>query len=188
MPSVKNPNVPSRNRLAARAAKARKVQQKRSAQGQSRIAKGDSKRGARPGILPSSGPRAALSSKKRRKLERKLGYAVKRQMDTDGEVQMKGEPVTPSLRTSLPTKLIPLFTQMPSRMPSRPPSPLMSQCCQPRWLTASQRETRLDSVTDQRLRRSRTLHRLKSIASSLTVEAPTMFPRPSNSASKRAHY
>jgi len=95
MPSVKNPNMPSQNRLSARAAKARKVQQKRSAEGQSRIAKGDAKRGARPGILPSSGPRAALSSKKRRKLERKLGYAVKRQMEADGEVQMKGERAFP---------------------------------------------------------------------------------------------
>jgi len=91
MPSVKNPNGPSRNRLVARAAKARKSQQKRSAEGRSRIAKADTKRGARPGILPSSGPRAALSSKKRRKLERKLGYAVKRRMEADGDVHMKGE-------------------------------------------------------------------------------------------------
>jgi len=91
MPSVKNPNKPSQNRLAARAAKSRKVQQKRSAAGQSRIEKSDTKRGARPGILPSSGPRAVLSSKKRRKLERKMGYALKRKEEATGEVTMIGE-------------------------------------------------------------------------------------------------
>ncbi|KAI1138469.1 hypothetical protein F5Y05DRAFT_413090 [Hypoxylon sp. FL0543] len=95
MPSVKNPNGPSKNRLAARAAKARKASQKRSAAGRNktnRVAKADEKRGARPGILPTSGPNAALSSKKRRKLERKLGYAVKRQMEAEGEVEMKDAP------------------------------------------------------------------------------------------------
>ncbi|KAI1390601.1 uncharacterized protein F4822DRAFT_426449 [Hypoxylon trugodes] len=93
MPSVKNPNGPSKNRLAARAAKARKQNQKRNAgaalERKSRVAKADAKRGARAGILPTSGPNAALSAKKRRKLERKMGHAVKRQMEAEGEVEMK---------------------------------------------------------------------------------------------------
>jgi len=90
MPSVKNPNVPSRNRLAARACKVRKQRQKKSAEGKSGISKHDAQRGARPGLLPNSGPRAAVSSKKQRKLDRKLGYALKRKMEADGEVIMKG--------------------------------------------------------------------------------------------------
>ncbi|OTA77271.1 hypothetical protein M434DRAFT_402378 [Hypoxylon sp. CO27-5] len=95
MPSVKNPNGPSKNRLAARAAKARKASQKRSAGSvnkNNRVAKADEKRGARPGLLPTSGPNAALSSKKRRKLERKMGYALKRKMEAEGEVEMKDVP------------------------------------------------------------------------------------------------
>ncbi|KAI1407404.1 hypothetical protein F5Y13DRAFT_195468 [Hypoxylon sp. FL1857] len=95
MPSVKNPNGPSKNRLAARAAKARKANQKRSAGSvnkSNRVTKADEKRGARSGILPTSGPNAALSSKKRRKLERKMGYALKRKMEAEGEVEMKDVP------------------------------------------------------------------------------------------------
>ena len=90
MVSVKNPNQPSRNRVAARAAKGRKAQQKRSAAGKSGISKLDARRGARPGLLPTSGPRAALSSKKQRKLERALRHATQRKMEADGEVVMKG--------------------------------------------------------------------------------------------------
>lgn len=92
MPSVKNPNGPSKNRIAARAATARKQNQKRNAGAskKSRVEKADTTRGARDGLLPTSGPNAALSSKKRRKLERKLGYAVKRKMEAEGEVEMKG--------------------------------------------------------------------------------------------------
>ncbi|KAL7624864.1 hypothetical protein AAE478_004078 [Parahypoxylon ruwenzoriense] len=91
MPSVKNPNAPSKNRLVARAAKARKQGQKRLARSgaKGRVAKADATRGARPGLLPTSGPNAALSAKKRRKLERKMGYALKRQMEVEGEVVMK---------------------------------------------------------------------------------------------------
>lgn len=91
MPSVKNPNAPSRNRLAARASKVRKQRQKKSAAGKTGISKNDAARGARPGLLPNSGPRAAVSSKKQRKLDRKLGYALKRKMEAEGEVIMKGE-------------------------------------------------------------------------------------------------
>ncbi|KAK4041254.1 hypothetical protein C8A01DRAFT_34669 [Parachaetomium inaequale] len=98
MPSVKNPNAPSKNRLAARAAKQRKTRQQAAAQGQlvrqgGAIAKADARRGARPGLLPTSGPRAAISKKKQRKLERALGHAMKRKMERDGEVVMKEAPV-----------------------------------------------------------------------------------------------
>lgn len=91
MPSVRNPNGPSKNRLTARAATARKQGQKRTAAaGKSRIAKADATRGARPGLLPTSGPNAAISAKKRRKLERKMGHALKRKMEAEGEAEMKG--------------------------------------------------------------------------------------------------
>ncbi|KAI1455436.1 hypothetical protein F4805DRAFT_459817 [Annulohypoxylon moriforme] len=92
MPSVKNPNGPSKNRLAARAAKARQANKKRVAgasKKDNRVAKADQKRGARTGLLPTSGPNAALSSKKKRKLEKKMGYALKRKMDAEGEIEMK---------------------------------------------------------------------------------------------------
>ncbi|KAI0847266.1 hypothetical protein F5Y00DRAFT_124282 [Daldinia vernicosa] len=96
MPSVKNPNGPSKNRLVARAAKARKQNQKRISTAaldkKGRVAKADTKRGARPGLLPTSGPNAALSSKKRRKLERKMNHAMKRKMEAEGEVEMKDVP------------------------------------------------------------------------------------------------
>lgn len=90
MPSVKNPNGPSKNRMAARAAKARKTSQKRSEEGKHRIAKIDVQRGARPGLLPNSGPKAKISSKKARKLQKKLGYAMKRKMEASGEAVMTG--------------------------------------------------------------------------------------------------
>ncbi|KAI8626365.1 hypothetical protein F5Y19DRAFT_227585 [Xylariaceae sp. FL1651] len=93
MPSVKNPNGPLKNRLAARAAKARKQASKqlvrKTQTEQHKIAKADTKRGARVGLLPTSGPNAALSGKKQRKLQRKMGYALKRKMEADGEVEMK---------------------------------------------------------------------------------------------------
>ncbi|KAI0835799.1 hypothetical protein F5Y06DRAFT_119189 [Hypoxylon sp. FL0890] len=94
MPS-RTPNAPSKNRLVARAAKARKANQKRiagSVNKNNRVAKADEKRGARPGLLPTSGPNAALSAKKRRKLERKMGYALKRKMEAEGEVEMMDAP------------------------------------------------------------------------------------------------
>lgn len=91
MPSVKNPNGPSKNRLAARASKAKKVRRQKSEQGKHKISKSDMARGARPGLLPTSGPRAKISSKKARKLEKKLGYAIQRKMEADGVVDMQGE-------------------------------------------------------------------------------------------------
>ncbi|KHN97224.1 uncharacterized protein MAM_04821 [Metarhizium album ARSEF 1941] len=92
MPSVKNPNGPSKNRLAARAAAAKKVRRKRSELGKNKISKQDVARGARPGILPTSGPRAKVSAKKARKLERKMGYALKRRVEAEGEAQMRDAP------------------------------------------------------------------------------------------------
>ncbi|EFY99790.1 hypothetical protein X797_001198 [Metarhizium robertsii] len=92
MPSVKNPNGPSKNRLAARASAAKKVRRKRSELARNKISKQDVARGARPGILPTSGPRAKVSAKKARKLEKKMGYALKRRMEAEGEKQMLGEP------------------------------------------------------------------------------------------------
>lgn len=91
MPSVKNPNGPSKNRLAARDAAAKKVRRKRSEFTKNKISKQDIARGARPGILPTSGPRAKLSAKKARKLEKKMGYAMKRRMDAEGEKEMHGK-------------------------------------------------------------------------------------------------
>ncbi|KAI0123967.1 hypothetical protein BJ170DRAFT_68115 [Xylariales sp. AK1849] len=89
MPSVKNPNGYSKNRLTARAATARKKSQKSSAAGRSKINKADQKRGAGGGLLPTSGPRAAISSKKQRKLDRKTKHALQRRMEADGEIEMK---------------------------------------------------------------------------------------------------
>jgi hypothetical protein len=94
MPSVKNPNGPSKNRLAARTATARKHSAKAVARKvaveQHKITKADAKRGARAGLLPTSGPNKPLSAKRQRKLERKMGYALKRKMEAEGEVEMKG--------------------------------------------------------------------------------------------------
>ncbi|CAK7271145.1 hypothetical protein SEPCBS119000_004451 [Sporothrix epigloea] len=87
MPSVKNPNKPSRNRMAARAATKRKQQQKRSADGRhstDRVAKADTKRGARPGLMPTSGPRAPLSAKKQKKVLQRMTLALKRKMEANG--------------------------------------------------------------------------------------------------------
>jgi len=90
MPSVKNPNGPSKNRLAARAQRAKKDARKRSDAGRSKVSKLDLQRGARPGLLPTSGPRAPISAKRAKKLEKKMGYALKRKMEAEGEVEMKG--------------------------------------------------------------------------------------------------
>ncbi|KAL2268919.1 hypothetical protein VTJ83DRAFT_3765 [Remersonia thermophila] len=87
MSSVKNPNFLSKNRLSARAAKRKKQRQKAAERnrlmklpGGEELAK-DVKRGARPGLLPTSGPRAAISKKKQRKLEKMRGYALKRKLE-----------------------------------------------------------------------------------------------------------
>ncbi|KAI1869957.1 uncharacterized protein JN550_005547 [Neoarthrinium moseri] len=89
MPSVKNPNGPSKNRLAARRASARKRSQKASAAGQTKVNKADQKRGAGGGLLPTSGPNRALSAKAQKKLERRTARAMKRKMEAEGEVEMK---------------------------------------------------------------------------------------------------
>ncbi|KAK4100194.1 hypothetical protein N658DRAFT_142236 [Parathielavia hyrcaniae] len=104
MPSVKNPNAPSKNRLAARAAKARKTRQQAAAQGQlarqgGAIAKADARRGATSGLLPTSGPRAAISKKRQRKLEKQLRHAMKRKMEAEGEVEMKDAPAEKEKKT-----------------------------------------------------------------------------------------
>lgn len=92
MVSRKNPNVASKNRLAARANKVKKRAQKESAAGRLHpgVVKSDLKRGARPGLMPTSGPRKPVSAKRQRKLDKKLGYAMKRKTETEGEVEMKG--------------------------------------------------------------------------------------------------
>ncbi|KAI0145070.1 hypothetical protein GGR57DRAFT_481290 [Xylariaceae sp. FL1272] len=92
MPSVKNPNGPSKNRLAARRATARKISAKhntRATLGGHKIAKADARRGARTGLLPTSGPNRALGGKQAKKLERKMKHALKRKMEAEGEVEMK---------------------------------------------------------------------------------------------------
>lgn len=91
MPSVSNPNGPSKNRLAARASSAKKQRRQKSEQARHKIAKVDTMRGARPGLMPTSGPRKPVSGKKARKLEKKMGYALKRKMEAEGVVEMKGE-------------------------------------------------------------------------------------------------
>ncbi|VUC28166.1 unnamed protein product [Clonostachys rosea] len=88
MPSVKNPNGMSKLRASARALKAKKVQRQISEQNKNKISRKDVARGARPGLLPNSGPRAKVSGKKARKLEKKMGYALKRKMDAEGIVEM----------------------------------------------------------------------------------------------------
>jgi hypothetical protein len=94
MVNVANPNFKSKNRLRARASKARKASQKAAGRPAGQIERADAKRGARPGLLPTSGPRKPLSGKKQRKLEKKIGYALKRKMEAEGEVVMKGASAT----------------------------------------------------------------------------------------------
>ncbi|KAF5989225.1 hypothetical protein FBULB1_1098 [Fusarium bulbicola] len=92
MPSVGNPNGPSKNRLAARASSARKERRKRAQAPKDKVAKADTTRGARPGLLPTSGPRAKVSAKKARKIEKRLAHAMKRKMEAEGEAEMKDAP------------------------------------------------------------------------------------------------
>lgn len=91
MPSVKNPNGMSKIRASARSLKAKKAQRQISEQNKNKISRKDVARGARPGLLPNSGPRAKVSGKKARKLEKKKGYALKRKMDAEGIVEMTGK-------------------------------------------------------------------------------------------------
>ncbi|KFH41990.1 hypothetical protein ACRE_073010 [Hapsidospora chrysogenum ATCC 11550] len=92
MPSVSNPNGPSRNRLAARASKAKKIQRQKSKAGQHKISKKEASLGARPGLAANSGPTRVLSKKKARKLEKKMGHALRRKMEAEGVVEMKDAP------------------------------------------------------------------------------------------------
>ncbi|CAF3450828.1 hypothetical protein SNK03_002309 [Fusarium graminearum] len=92
MPSVGNPNGPCKNRLAARASKARKDRRKKSQAPKDKVAKADTTRGARKGLLPTSGPRAKMSAKKARKVEKAMAHAMKRKMEADGEAEMKDAP------------------------------------------------------------------------------------------------
>lgn len=94
MPSVKNPNTVGRNRTIAQRAKARKSTRKtlQMAKLPSRVAQADTRRGARTGLLPTSGPNAAMSKKKQRKVEKQLAHAIRRkaEMEAKQEVEMKG--------------------------------------------------------------------------------------------------
>lgn len=96
MPSVKNPNKPSKNRLAARRAAAKKRAQKSSEAGRLGrigITKADAARGAKPGLLPTSGPGAAMSKKKLKKVEQRVRLALQRstrEKEGGGEVVMGG--------------------------------------------------------------------------------------------------
>ncbi len=89
MGNVSNPNMKGSSRFRTDAAKVNK-RNKKGAGPRDKAARADTTRGARPGLMPTSGPRALISSKKRRKLEKKMGYALKRKMEAEGEVDMKG--------------------------------------------------------------------------------------------------
>ncbi|ROV94065.1 hypothetical protein VMCG_08293 [Cytospora schulzeri] len=94
MVSVKNPNVTSQNRMRARASRSRKQGLKavRDAKLPTRVEKADTRRGARTGILPTSGPNAALSKKKQRKVEKQMAHALRRkreEAEKQKEVDMK---------------------------------------------------------------------------------------------------
>jgi hypothetical protein len=92
--NAKNPNATSKRTRSVTATKKRKVQMKKAyderLQSKHNITKAAARKGAKPGLLPTSGSGAAISKKKQRKLERKLGYALKRKMAGEGEVEMKG--------------------------------------------------------------------------------------------------
>lgn len=94
MPSVKNPNTVGRNRTIAQRAKARKSTCKtlKMAKLPTRVAQADTRRGARTGLLPTSGPNAAMSKKKQRKVEKQLAHAIRRKAEREAqlEVEMQG--------------------------------------------------------------------------------------------------
>jgi hypothetical protein len=91
MPSGGNLNGPCKNRMAARSSKAKKQRRQKAEHARNKITKADTTRGARPGLLPNSGPNAKISAKKAKKLEKKMGYAIKRKMEAEGIVEMKGK-------------------------------------------------------------------------------------------------
>lgn len=96
MVSVKNPNVTSQNRVRARAARSRKQGLKafNDAKLPTKVEKADARRGARAGLLPTSGPNAPLSKKKQKKLEKQMAHALRRQREEEERQQQeetKGE-------------------------------------------------------------------------------------------------
>ncbi|PHH60997.1 hypothetical protein CDD81_963 [Ophiocordyceps australis] len=87
MPSVRKSKAASKK--AANASQIAKIQTQAH---QAKVKKAAFRRGARPGLLPTSGPGSSISGKKARKLQRKIGYALKRSMEARGEVEMKDAP------------------------------------------------------------------------------------------------
>ena len=88
MPSVANCNVPNKSR---RKAQRQKVQKQRASAGIKKNARGTATSSV---LYPNSGPGAALSSKKARKVEKARAHALKRamekEMERNGETTMTG--------------------------------------------------------------------------------------------------
>ncbi|KAJ4302032.1 hypothetical protein N0V88_002165 [Collariella sp. IMI 366227] len=79
--------MPSAKKASRQAASAGKLVKRGGA-----VAKSDARHGARPGLMPTSGPRKPVSAKRQRKLEKKMGYALKRKMERRGDAPAeKGE-------------------------------------------------------------------------------------------------
>lgn len=91
MVNVANPNFKCNSAVKTRRANIKKIQRKKAALPKDKALRADTTRGARPGLMPTSGPRAPLSGKRARKEEKKLAYAIRRRMEAEGEVEMKGE-------------------------------------------------------------------------------------------------
>jgi hypothetical protein len=89
MPSRSNPNVPNNQR---RIASRKKVQKKNAQSKITKNARGTSS--VTSTLLPTSGPGAAVSGKKARKLQKAANHArqreVERAMREGGEVEMRG--------------------------------------------------------------------------------------------------
>ena len=89
MPSAANSRLPKRT-VRTLGARIKKERAKKAAETQNKITKEAASRGARVGLRPTSGRGAPISNKKARKLERKLGHALKRKVETEGDVAMRG--------------------------------------------------------------------------------------------------
>ncbi|CAN8095239.1 unnamed protein product [Discula destructiva] len=102
MPSVKNPNTVGRNRTIAQRAKARKATSKtlRMSRLPDRIAQADTRRGARTGLLPTSGPNARLSKKKERKVEKQIAHALRRKAELEAKKEVEMQDVTDVMKSS----------------------------------------------------------------------------------------
>lgn len=90
MVNVANPNTKCLKHARTGAANRKRVMQRRSAKPKDRAARADTTRGARAGLLPTSGPRAAMSGKKAKKMEKRMAHALRRKMAEEGGVEMKG--------------------------------------------------------------------------------------------------